>query len=84
MGNFSEEKTLALAYMDALENCELPELESILARHTGPSYQMRSVYPFRESNSAKEAAEQVWIPMRTSLTGMQRRQDIFIAGSNWS
>lgn len=82
MGNFSEEKTLALAYMDALENRELPELESILARHTGPSYQMRSVYPFRESNSAKEAAEQVWIPMRTSLTGMQRRQDIFIAGSN--
>lgn len=82
MGKFTKAKQVALAYIDALESCEVGELAAVIAQHVSPDYQMRSVYPFRELTGAKEAAERVWGPMRTALSSMQRRQDIFIAGDN--
>lgn len=82
MGKFTSAKQTALEYFEALENCEVGAAAEVLERYTAPGYQMRSVYPFRELAGARAAAEKVWVPMRTALSSMQRRQDILMAGEN--
>jgi hypothetical protein len=40
------------------------------------------VYPFRQQKGIEDVAEKFWIPLMSSLKHMQRRQDIFIGGTN--
>lgn len=82
MGNYTTEKKIALTYFDAMENCEIADLEATLSQYVSADYEMLSVYPFRENNGVAQAVSNVWAPMRTSITSMQRRQDMFIAGDN--
>ncbi len=82
MGKYSAEKKIALQYINAIEECEISDLSKVLSEYVSDDYEMRSVYPFREMNGADEAAKSVWAPMRTALSSISRRQDIFIAGDN--
>lgn len=54
----------------------------VLKAFTREDYRWRGVYPFREQHGAEVVAETFWTPLLKSLTRMQRRQDIFIAGTN--
>lgn len=82
MAKYQESKRIVRDYFEAMENASLEQIESTLAQHTSSDYNFRCVYPFREQFGAAAATEVFWKPLRTSLSHMQRRQDIFIGGTN--
>lgn len=82
MNKYQEAKHCALKYFEALEKSPVETLSQVLEAHLSADYEMRSVYPFREVSGVKNAVSLVWGPMKTALSHMQRRQDIFMAGKN--
>lgn len=58
------------------------DLAGVLAAHTSEDYLWRGMHPFHEQHSAQAVAEIFWLPLRMSLTFMQRREDVFMAGRN--
>jgi hypothetical protein len=69
-------------YFEAMENATSGTVAGVLKEFTSEDYRWRGVYPFREQHGADVVAETFWAPLMKSLTRMQRRQDIFIAGTN--
>lgn len=82
MGKFSAAKQIVLAYYDALDKAAPEEIKSVLQKHMGDDYDFKCSYPFRGLSGFTEIAETFWMPLKTSLTSMERRKDIFIAGDN--
>ncbi len=82
MTDFQKEKSVIRAYMDAFDKADISHLESRLASVTTPDYHWRGMHPFYEQIGAKNVATQFWAPLKTSLTSLQRREDIFFTGQN--
>jgi hypothetical protein len=82
MNKYQAEKALVRSYFDALEKSTTKDVKATLKRFTCKDYYWRGVYPFREQQGVETVADLFWIPLKKSLTRMQRRQDIFIAGTN--
>ena len=82
MSKYQAAKTLVLNYFAALEKASPETVADGIKAYTSDDYYWRGVYPFREQHGVTAVAEKFWTPLMTSLTHMQRRQDIFIAGSN--
>ena len=82
MSKYQTSKAIVSKYFAALENSSPETVAEVIKHYTSESYFWRGVYPFRQLNSVKEVAEQFWTPLMKSLAKMQRRQDIFIAGTN--
>ncbi len=80
LSNYQESKAIVRNYFDALENATPATVADVLRTYTSEDYLWRGVYPFREQHGADVVAEMFWTPLMKSLTRMQRRQDIFIAG----
>jgi hypothetical protein len=76
------EKSIVLEFFNSLEKASVSEVENVLKLFADSSYNWRGVYPFREIKSLEKVALDFWIPLKNSLSNMQRRQDIFIAGYN--
>jgi predicted ester cyclase len=58
------------------------DLVQVLQTYTGPNFVWRGFHPFNEMTSPGQVASLFWTPLRQSLTSLQRRQDIFFAGTN--
>lgn len=82
MGKYTNTKKVVLDYFGDLENASVDEVENVLKKHVNNEYLWRGVYPFREQNTVKNVSENFWIPLKKSLKRMQRRQDVFIGGTN--
>lgn len=82
MSKYQESKQLVREYFEALENATPDSVGEILEKYTSGSYLWRGVYPFREQKGAMSAAAVFWKPLLQSVKHLQRRQDIFIAGTN--
>lgn len=82
MGTYQEAKKLVLQYYDALEQAAPSGVGGVLDAFMPEDYGWKSVYPFRDLKGKAEAAQVFWTPLKESLTRMQRRMDIFIAGKN--
>lgn len=82
MGKFTEAKNLVLNYFEDLERCSTEELPGVFERYISSEYDWKGSYPFRHKESGEAVLKDFWIPLKTALTGMQRRKDIFIAGNN--
>ena len=68
--------------MAAFDKAPEDRLTDVLKAHTTPEYHWRGMHPFYEKNGAEAVTNEFWKPLRKSLTGMQRREDIFFAGQN--
>ncbi len=77
---FQQEKHLVRAFYDALDGGN--SASDALSAYTSLDYTWRGFHPFNELNGANAVATTFWNPLRKSLTRLQRRQDIFIAGRN--
>jgi len=81
MGKFQEIKGLVRAYFDALEKCTPQQAEQVLGQYMSENYTWEGVYPFLDKEGVADVAEVFWKPLKQSLSHMQRRQDLFMAGT---
>lgn len=81
MLNFQAEKALIRAYYEALDSDDA-DFAAVISKNVVKNYFWRGFHPFDELRSAEEVATQFWQPLRSALTAMQRRQDVFFAGQN--
>ena len=82
MSKYQDAKVLVRHYFDDLEAASADTAVDVIESYTSKDYLWRGVYPFREQHGAEAVAEQFWTPFKKALTHMQRRQDIFIGGTN--
>lgn len=82
MSNFQASKALILAYFDALENAQPEEIETVLQRYYAADHRWYGSYPFRDLSGVQQVTSEFWAPLLTAFSSLQRRQDIFIAGTN--
>jgi len=75
-------KDLVQAFYRALDKCTPDDVQKVLNEFCDPGYTWRGMHPFNELASANAVADQFWKPLRHSITSLQRRQDIFMAGDN--
>jgi len=82
MKSFQTEKTLVRDYFAAMSGATVDQLPGVLAHYIADDYQFYGVYPYNERSSAAEVAEQVWQPLYAAFSGLQRREDVFMAGTS--
>ena len=82
MNNFQAAKDLVRAHYAALAQATPTSVASVLAERTSTDWHWRGMHPFHEKKGAMEVAEAFWAPFLTSMTRVQRRSDIFLAGLN--
>ena len=82
MSKYQAAKRLVRDYFEAMEGSTAETIHTTLKQYVSDDYLWQGVYPFREQRGADAAVKVFWRPLMNSLTRMQRRQDIFIAGTN--
>ena len=82
MGDFQTEKALVLELYKALDTAPVGAHQEAMAGLVSDDYLWRGFHPFNELTGADAVAEQFWSPLHASLTSLQRRLDIFLAGDN--
>ena len=80
--DFQAEKALVREYHDALEGAAPHTVAAVLGRYAAPDWHWRGVRPFETLAGPEAVAATFWKPLLASLTGLQRRPDIFMAGRN--
>lgn len=82
MNTYQVTKQWVRDYFSAMEDATPETVANVLKAYTSEDYFWRGVYPFREIQGGDAVAQIFWAPLLKALTRMQRRQDIFIAGTN--
>ena len=82
MSKYQEAKALVRQYFDDLEAASADTAVDVLKTYMPEDYLWRGVYPFRDQKGVEDVADIFWKPLKNALTHMQRRQDIFIGGTN--
>ena len=82
MTQYQASKQLIRQYFAEMEAATPATVGDVLRKYVADDYQWRGVYPFRSLEGVDEIAEQFWAPLMRTLTHTQRRQDVFIAGTN--
>lgn len=77
-------KTLILEFYREMEDAPPESIERTLATYTSHDCHWRGVHPFGEQFGSEAIAEAFWHPFLSSWNSVQRRQDIFFAGTNAS
>lgn len=79
---FQDEKAVVRALYADLATATPDTVADVLGQHTVPGWHWRGVHPFYEKHGAHIVAAEFYAPLLTSLTRIQRREDIFFAGQN--
>ena len=79
---YQEAKKLVRNYFNDLENSTSETVGDVLNKYMSSDYLWRGVYPFREQSGIKSVVDVFWKPLMSSVEHIQRRQDIFIGGTN--
>jgi len=82
MGQFQGEKQLVRDFHAALDRADIDAIAAVMARYMAPDARWRGFHPFNEMTGPEAVATRFWTPLRQSLTRLQRRVDIFLAGRN--
>ena len=82
MKELSESKQVIRTYYRTLESAELTDTADVIGDFVSDQYKWRGSHPFNELVGAASVSEVFWRPLRSALTRMNRRMDIFLAGRN--
>ena len=82
MADFQQHKSLVQRFYSELDGAAVDEIETVLRRYVSDDYYWRGMHPFYEQHGAESVAAVFWVPLRRSLSPIQRRQDVFMAGVN--
>ncbi len=80
--DFQAEKEVVRSYYKALNRASVQNVEEILGTYVSSDWHWRGYHPFNELIGASSVAAEFWQPFLKSFTSLQRREDIFFAGSN--
>jgi hypothetical protein len=75
-------KSLILEYYDALESASAISVGKVLENFTSDDYKWLGMHPFNEMKGPDSVSEGFWKPLYKAFSPIQRRQDIFIAGTS--
>jgi len=76
------QKQIIRDYMRAFDGASIDDHAEILSSFASPNYQWRGMHPFYEQAGVGAVIDNFWTPLKTSLTSLQRREDIFFTGQN--
>ena len=82
MVNYQDNKSLVLGFYDELDKASGDDIFEVLKRYTTDDYFFRGMHPFYEQHGARAVADVFWKPLRMAFRPIQRRQDIFMAGTS--
>lgn len=82
MTNLAAAKAASCAYMAAFDAAKPSDRLSVLQSHTTPDYTWRGVHPFNMQPDASGAITAFWTPLLAAFSSVQRREDVFFAGTN--
>lgn len=82
MADFQSQKAVVRAHYASLANATPETVQAALAERTSPDWLWRGMHPFHEQQGAAAVAASFWQPFLRSMTRVQRREDIFLAGLN--
>ncbi len=80
--SYDPEKNLVLGFYEALSRSEGSALPETLSDYCADGLVWRGFHPFNELQGIGDVAHRFWLPLMASLTGLQRRMDVFMAGAN--
>ncbi len=83
MGKYQESRDHVRAYFEEMEKCSPDDAVKVLQKYMAIDFMWEGVYPFMHQTGAEAVAETFWKPLKKSLKNMQRRQDVFMAGTAW-
>ena len=82
MIDLTSEKSTIIDLYQELDTATPNQSAEVLSRYYSPNHIWRGYHPFGEIHGAEAVATQFWAPLKTALTSLQRRQDVFMAGRN--
>lgn len=82
MTQLQHAKNLVLDFYRSLDAAPAGDAAAVLSRYTAEAYRWRGSYPFNELMGATDVASTFWTPYKESFSPIQRRPNIFFAGSN--
>jgi len=75
-------KRLVRDHYAAIEAATADTIGAVLAERTSADWHWRGMHPFYEHYGAADVAASFWQPFLTSMSSVQRREDIFFANEN--
>ena len=82
MEDYQEIKKFVLEYYAKLDAASPNEIADTIQEYAAEEYLWRGLFPFNEIYEPREVGERFWKPFRQAFTSIQRRPDVFMAGSN--
>ena len=82
MSGFQPEKQLVRDYYAALSEASPEDTAEVMQRFCHPDLIWRGYHPVGFLTGPEAVATQFWHPVKTALTSLQRRTDLFFAGRN--
>lgn len=79
---FQSCKATVRSFHAALDAASVASTADTLGAFVSDDYRWLGCHPFDELSGADAVARQFWGPLKSALFRMQRRQDVFMAGSN--
>jgi len=77
-------KGLVRSLYDGLAAATPGEIGAVLKQHTAANFRWQGMHPFNNLETAEATANEFWAPLSRSLTSLQRRENIFMAGADES
>ncbi|GMR10562.1 MAG: nuclear transport factor 2 family protein [Anaerolineae bacterium] len=82
MTDYQQSKSLVLRFYDQFDKANGDAIDEVLRRNVTDDYYFRGMHPFYEQQGAEAVADVFWKPLRSAFRPIQRRQDIFMAGTS--
>lgn len=82
MGNYQNHKSLIRDYYQELESASVETVGKVVEKYTSNDYQWYGMHPFNEQEGSEAVTEVFWKPLYQAWSPIQRRQDIFMAGTS--
>lgn len=83
MKSYQSEKRLVRKFHASMMQNTDASVRKAFQDFTSKELIWRGFYPFDDLSNRDEAVDRFWLPLKQSLTAMQRREDVFFAGENF-
>ena len=80
--SYQAEKQVVRDYYTALDSTSGADMLDAVGKYVASDYLWRGYHPFGEMTYLDDVIAKFWMPLKSSLTRLQRREDVFFAGKN--